>query len=509
MSLRIAEPGSAGPPPPDRRLGNAGVIALLGGAQALILVAGMARWKIFALLLGPGGVGIAGVIDQTAQLALQIGSLNIPTISLRFLAISQEDQKQRGSAWLYRTFLRAILSATTVVAAVAAGIILLRPGSLGVEARGSVVAAAFALAATPLTAATSLLRNVLATLHRHRAAAATLLVSSLAIAVGSYIGLRLGGLSGAYVAALIVGLLTAGALHRLVISALPAASHTRPGSLVALLEAHPDIVRFSLTLYAVGFTVPLGYWLVRWKVLQTLGPKEAGFLVASFTLATGVRSVFTQASTQHLLPLASRNLPEAARAADVAKYVRTLCLLLLAAALPLLLFPREVLLLLYSRQFVAATDVLGVLILSEVVFAIADAYRMLQLGFNDLVGYVATTLTGVALVGVGIWWVVPSFGLRGVALLQLLVGLVVLTQSIGRVRSRHGVRVGWRSFSMEIYVIAALAAAALIGRAVPEPRFRLIAAKAVLAVLLLTGGWMLLPVQERDASWRRFLKRLP
>ena len=505
--VNIAEP-SRHEPLAERRLGNAGVIALLGGAQALVLVAGMARWKIIAILLGPGGVGIAGVIDQTAQLALQIGQLNIPTVSLRFLAIAQEDQGSRGAAWLYRTLLRAVLSTTALVAAVVTGILLLRPGSLGVETTGYVAAVAFALAATPLTAATGLIRNVLATLHRHRAAATTLLMSSLAIAGGSYVGLRIGGLSGAYLAALIVGLLTAGALHRLVVSALPAASTARPGSLLALLQAHPDIVRFSLTLYAVGFTVPLGYWVVRWKVLQSLGPQSAGFLVAALTLATGVRAVFSQASTQYLLPLASRNLPKEVRAAEVARYVRTLSLLLLLAALPLLLFPHEVLLVLYSRQFIAAADVLGVLVLSEVILAIADAYRMLQLGFNDLAGFAATTLTGVTITGIGIWWVVPAFGLRGVALLQLAVGLVVLMQSIIRVRSRHRVRVGWRTFAMEMYVISALAAAALIGRAVPEPGTLHIAAKAAVAALMLTGGWMLVPAQERDASWLRLLTRL-
>lgn len=470
-------------------------------------MAGLARWKIIAIFLGPSGVGIAGVIDRTAQIALQLGALNIPTAALRFLAIAEEERGAEGFAWLYRTLLRALLSTAGIVAAIWVTVYLVWPESLGPNMAVYTAAAAFALAAVPATAATNLIRNVLATLHRHRAAATTLLVSSVLLAASTVAGIRIAGLGGAYFAALLVGLGTATALHMLVVPTLRGAPATRAGSLVALLKAHPDIVRFSLTLYAVGFAVPLSYGIVQWTVLRELGLHEAGFLAAGYTVASGLRAVFSQASTQYLIPLTSRSIPNEARAAEIAKYIRTLVLLLLVAVLPLLLFPYEVLLVLYSRQFAAATDVLGVFILAEVVMAISDAYRVLQLGFNDLVGYLMTTSTGVVIVVAGVGLVAPAFGLRGVAILQIAASVAVLAQSMHRVRSHDRIRLDWNALVLPAYVIAALGAAVAIGRGMPEPSIGQITTKAAIGLVLILGAWALLPRAERRTALRTLRRR--
>ena len=495
-------------------VGHAAVIALLGGAQALILLAGLVRWKIIALFLGPAGVGIAGIIDQTAQVVLQIGALNIPTSALRFLAIAEQERGIEGFAWLYRTFVRITLSATAIAVAVAVFVYLLWPQTLGVGMGGYRAAVVLGIAAVPLTACTNLIRNVLATLQRLRTSALVLIAGSVLLAGGTVAGLRLGGLAGAYLAAFIVGLATALSLHLFVLPVLKGVPKTRSGSLLALLRAHPDIVRFSLTLYAVGFSIPLGYSLVRWTVLTHLGAHEAGFLAAAFTIAAGLRAVFSAASSQYLIPLTSRDLPKQVRVAAVGKFARTLVLLLLAGVLPLLLFPYEVLLALYSRSFVAATDVLGIFIMAEVVMSLGDAYRVLQLGFNDLRGYFVTTCCSMAIVGANITWVVGRYGLRGAAILQAVSAVIVLIWSIDRIRSRHGVRVEWRSLGMTAYALLALTIAVLLGRAAPEPRLVLMGVKAGVGVLLLVGAWLLLPRGERDATlsslpFRRGLRGSP
>jgi O-antigen/teichoic acid export membrane protein len=232
-------------------------------------------------------------------------------------------------------------------------------------------------------------------------------------------------------------------------------------------------------------------------VLGTLGLREAGFLAAAYTVASGLRAVFSQASTQYLIPLTSRSGGSEERAAEVAKYIRTLIVLLLAAVLPLVLFPYELVVALYSRKFAVATDVLGIFILSEAILALGDAYRVLQLGFNDLVGFFITTFSGVAIVSIGAWWVIPQFGLRGIALLQVTSSLLVLVQSIDRVRSKHGLRVERRTLVMTLFAIGALAAAVVIGRAFPAPQPARMAAKGAFAISALLVVWRLLPPDER------------
>jgi len=505
--VRITESLSLDAGSKPQRFGHAAVIALLGGAQALILVAGLARWKIIAIVLGPSGVGVAGVIDQAAQIALQLGALNIPTAALRFLAIAEAERGAEGFSWLYRTFLRAVLSSAAIAAGAGIALYVAWPTILGAGMAAYGGAVAFALAAVPLTAATNLVRNVLATLHRHRSAAATLMVSSTVLAVGTYLGLRFGGLTGAYLAAMFVGVATVAALHLLVVPTLRNAPPTGSVSLIALLKANPDIVRFSATLYAVGFSVPLSYGIVRWTVLGTLGLRDAGFLAAAYTVASGLRVVFSQASTQYLIPLTSRSREREASAAEVAKYIRTLILLLLVGVLPLVLFPYELLVALYSRKFAVATDILGVFILADAILALGDAYRVLLLGFNDLAGYFTTTVTRFTVVSLGVWWVVPRFGLRGVALLEVTAAVLVLAQAVGRVRLKHGLRLERRTLAMTAFAIGALAAAAASGRAFPAPVPARMAVKAVVGIALVLGAWRLLPRSERHGAVRLLRRR--
>ncbi len=462
-----------------------------------MLAAGLIRWKIIALVLGPAGVGIAGVIDQAAQVVLQLGTLNIPTAALRFLAIARESRGLDGFGWLFRTLRRVLLLATGVAALVAFAIYLVWPDALGAGMGAYRWAVLLALAAVPATGAINLLRNVLATVDRNQEVAVTLLVSSVLLAAGTAAGLALDGLRGAYLAALLVAVWTVWVLQRRLRPSLQGARGEEAASLGVFLRSQPEVVRFSLTLYAVGFTVPLGYAVLRWNVLGVLGERDAGFLAAAFTIAMGVRATFAAASTQYLLPRTSRDQPPEERAADVARYIRTLLLFLVLAALPLLLYPRELLVTLYSREFIAAVAVIGLFIFGEIVMAIGDAYRVLQLGLDDLVGYFLTTSGAVVLVALNAGWVVSAHGLRGAAMLQVVAALAALAWSIGRIRFRHRIRMDRRTMFATVYALAALAVATLVGRALPESALTNVALKAAIGAILLFGAWWMLPRAER------------
>lgn len=489
-------------PTEDRQPNHTRIIALLGGAQAVIVLAGLVRWKLIALFVGPSGVGVAGIIDRSAQIALQVGALHIPTAALRFLAIAREDRDRQRFDWLYRTLMRAVLSASGFVAAGWGVCYLLWPKSFGPGMAIYAGAVLWGLAAVPVTAATNLLRCALATLDRHRAAAATFLASSVLLAAGTYVGLKIAGLTGAYVAAFVVATVTAAALHQLVMRGREGERGAGAGSLAALIKSHPEIVRFSLTLYATGIAMQLGYGIAQWTVLRQLGLRESGFLAASYTVAYGLRGMFVQASTQYLIPFASRTSAKHERAAEVERYVRTLALLLLAGVLPLLLFPYELLVALYSRQFAAASGVLGFFILAEVVMVVADAYRVLLLGADDLRGYFTTAAIGAAIVVVGVGVVAPVYGLGGVALLHLGASVMVLAWSVARAHSRDGVRIDLGATALPVYALAALTVAMLVGRGIAEPSVVRVSLKAALGAAVAFGAWPLVPEAERRSILR-------
>ena len=87
--MGVASPDAVDPAPTSSFRPLQAIVAL-GGIQALTMLAGLARTKVLAVLLGPAGVGIASVIDQVVSLVAQLGSLSIPFVGLKFLSRTRE-----------------------------------------------------------------------------------------------------------------------------------------------------------------------------------------------------------------------------------------------------------------------------------------------------------------------------------------------------------------------------------------------------------------------------------
>lgn len=482
------------------------MIALLGIVQALVFLAGLARWKVVALLMGPSGVGIASVIDQIAQVVLNVGSLSLPVVALRFLSMVGAE---RRDAWarLYRVFLRTILLASTAVGLIAALVIVLRPGTVTATLQGAAPAVVLALGAVPFAAATLLSKSALATLGRYYLAAVLTFLGNVALVGAIYLGIRWDGLVGMYIANLIVGIGVFLALRLVVGPAAAPAAGRDALTLRGLAREHPEIVRFGAGLYVVSFTTAAMYGVTRYAVLTRFGAEAAGFLAAAYAIGTAVRLVFGEASVQYLIPAVSRQAAGPERGREVDSFVRSLALLVVVVGLPAMLFPGEVLTILYSPRFTEAVSFLGLFILGEAVMVIADAYRAALIGVDDPVGYVASPLAGHAVVIVGAFLVLPRFGIIGLAVSHVAASVLVLTANVLRLRWGYGLRSSGRSAALIAYVGAALAAAAGLGRWAPAPSLGTWAWKAALGALLAAGALALVSPAERGRAFARV--RLP
>lgn len=483
--------------------GSARSIALLGGAQALVLVGGLVRWKIAALYLGPAGVGIAGVIDQVALVVLQLGSLNMPTVALRFLAVARSSG---GTAFgdMYRGLRTIVLVGCAVAAVSAALMFVVRPVWVSEALVPHRAVLFIALGIVPLSGAVNLLRNVLSTLDRLRDVARAMVASALLTAVASLIGVRLGGLAGLYIASFVATLALAIVLQ---VSVTRDGRVEKGGSVATMLAAlreHPAVLRYAGALYTVGFTIPLSYGVVRSVVLDSFGPEAAGYLAASYTIAAGARMSFAQASAHFLTPRASRVAPKDVRANEVGVYLHTLPTAMALVALPIVLFPREALTVLFSPRFIVAVSYLGLFLMAELMMAFGDAYRLLLLGFDDLGGYVATTLTAPLVVMGGVVLVVPSYGIVGVGWVQVGAAILGLAVSLARLKSRHDTAADRRALWLYGAMIAMIGAATAAGQLASSPSAAERIGKACLGLLLGALAIALLPPAER-ASLARFL----
>ena len=486
----------------DERAGNAGGIALIGGAQVLILVGGLVRLKFAAIYLGPSGVGIAGVIDQIAIVVLQIGSLNMPTVALRFFAIARSSGAAAFGR-LYRGFMAIVLTGCVVAAAYAAMLFFVHPALISEELVPYRMVLFIALGIVPLTSAINLLRSTLSTLDRHREVARAMVASALLTAVASLIGIRAGGLPGLYIASFVATLAMAVTLHVSVLRDARVGAGGG-GSMVAAFREHPSALRYAAAVYAAFFTIPLAYSVVRSTVLSALGPEAAGYLAASYSIATGARVCFTQASTQLLTPRASRTVPKEVRASEVSAYLHTLAIAMALAALPIALFPREVLTVLFSPRFIAAASYLGLFLLAELMMAFGAAQNTLLLGFDDLVGFIAMTLTASIAVIAGAVFVVPRYGIIGAGWTQVVAAFLGFAISLVRLKVRHGLAPDRRALALYGVMIAIIGAASAVGQLASSPSASVRIGKVLLGFLLAAAGYALLPPPER-AALSRFL----
>ena len=482
---------------------NARAIATLGLGQALALVAGLLRWKIIAVLLGPVGVGIVGLLDQIAQVVLQVGSMSLPTVALRFLGIAHHDNPAMFGR-LYRGFLLAVLTGGTVAASATLGFFLVWPAFFGSGLEPYRVPLSIALFVVPLTGAANLMRNALATLGRHRDTALAMGVSAVGLAVAAFFGVRWGGIPGLYAATFGASALVAVLLDWVLRRDPRARSGGDAVRPLAYLRSQAGVLRYSATLCVVGFTIPLSYTVLRSSVLETFGPAHAGYLAAALTIATGARTVFTQASSQFLMPRASRAAPKSERVAEVGGYLKTLLVAMLIAALPVALFPGEILRVLFTVKFVPAAVFLGLFVLGEMMMAFGDAYRILLLGFDDLRGYLATTVTAPAVVMLGAAAVVARFGILGLGVLHMGAAVLGLVMSQLRLRRRHGTSTIGQLMTRYTMMIAIVGVAIALGAMAPEPALRTWAWKIVAGLLFAGAGIGMLPATER-AALRRFL----
>ncbi len=462
---------------------HARAIALIGFAQALTLFMGMVRWKVVAVLLGPGGVGVASVIDQLGQIALNVGSLSLSVVALRFLTLAREETPDAFGG-LYRTLLRAILAGTAAAATATALVATLWPGLVGHRLVAYGPALLLGLLAVPFTGAAALLKAVLATLRRYAEGAVAMTAGSAALALAAWAGIRLGGLTGMFAGTLTTSLVLALVMRVLVTRSAVARGAGGPATIRALARDHPGLVRLAGSLYVVACTTAISYGVMRFAVLRHGGEEAAGLLAAALAIATAMRVVLNEATMQYLAPVVSRPTPKAERTGEAHAFLRSLAAMLLPIAVALCLFPREVLVVLYSSRFTGAAAWFGLFVFAEAVLALVATHQTLLIGFDDRRGYLMSLVGGQVVLVAGVLALVPSWGPVATAWSHVAGAATTLGLIWARVARAHDGPRGWRPVAPALYVIAAVAVAAAVGRGLPASTPAVWGLKAVVAAAL-------------------------
>jgi PST family polysaccharide transporter len=424
----------------------------------LSMLAGLARAKIIAVVAGVAGFGVIGVVDNAVAFLTHLGSLSVPTAATRFLP-TRRAESDDAFRTLYRALARTLIAASVVTTLIAIAIAVWRPTVFGDELAGYRAVIVVALLGVPVAAFLPFLRSVMALLGKHRGAAMSVFLTSVGLVISSFVGLRLAGLSGLYAGNLLVLLPAALLMRGSLRHTLPAGSGGEGGALETLRH-EKGLVLFCTAMHLLTLAAPLAYLYARLRVFTLHGEEAAGLLAAAFGLAIAVRVVLHQGNALYLAPLVNQPTARAVRSAAAGEYLHTLSVLLVLASLAVVLFPKELLVLLYSPQFLGAAPFVAPFLIGELIMLASAVLQAVLIGFDDLRSQLTNSVAGQLVVVGLVYFLVPARGVMGAAV-AIIVGhsVILMLNALRLMRSHHAASVV-RTLPLLVIGISTLAAIA-------------------------------------------------
>lgn len=478
------------------------IIAAIGVIQVIAVLVSIIRSKLIAVLLGPAGVGVLSIVDQSVQLVLQLSGLSLPFAAVKFLSHSHSKGPEAFQK-SYSSLLSLLIMLTTSGATISAGIVFLAPGWLGTELAAYAPLLILALFQVPAMALHGFFSNVLAAAQRARTSAVFLLLIAASLTLTAGAGIWLGGIQGYYWGNLIAQYaVVAGAVlylkYRLNLRIV-----TDGHSIGQEMRENPHIVAFALILFTASFTQPVAYLMARHAILTHFGEAEAGLLQAAIALAASLNMVLNPANGLYLTPILNREIPKEEKLRAALEFQRKLMIAIGLCGMPLVLFAHWAVIVLFSPAFIPATQVVFLFVMAQCFTQLAGVYQALIIGLDDLKLYALAVAAGQLLLGVVARLLAPNYGLFGVAVAFLVSGVAVCGLTLAQLSWRHGLVLPRPLMAVVAYCLLALGAAGLIFNPVEALSLPAIWGRVGFYALFAGGLLFFLSLHERQQLWRR------
>lgn len=378
---------------------------LMGGAQVITLGIGFVRLKVIALLIGPSGVGLAGVLTAFNGNITALAGWGIGTSGVRMIAGANDEEKVRKVAAV-RHF-GAILSWLGLFAM----ILLFWPIGWATFQDGDHAAELFiAGLAVPLAIATSMWSALVQAQGQLKTLAKTQVVSAVA---GLLVGLPLiyhfgskGVASSILLAALVPAFVTWRAAQR----------HCPPSGLPAGPEDVKTLIRLGGALMIVGLSSQVSAYIIRFLIIRREGLDAAGYYQAAFAIAGSLPGFVFMAMSTDFFPRIAAAKDEIEAQQLTENQIRAGLLLALPFIVVLLTMGKLCIRLLYASAFDAAIPLLSWMVWGVFLRLISwpMGHWMLARGSSPVV--IKTELLGNAILVLMPVLLMPIYGLTGVAM---------------------------------------------------------------------------------------------
>ena len=477
---------------------------VVGLIQVLILLVMLLRAKGLAVMLGPEGVGIIGVVDQLVVTLIQISALGIPFAAMKFMSMAHSN----GTAEFrntYAAFARITGALGISVLVLGIGITSFVPGLLAGFADYQNVLF-IAMFSVPTGMMTIMIAHTFAASERPRGAA----LYNLAF-LGS---LSLSGLTGAYFAGIhgfYIGSVTAAAFAVIVVMVWFARSQDlsilRKGvSLRVELKKRPKVISTALAAYVMLVSFSAGMLVVRYAVINQLGEAQTGLLQSALSLALSVGSILAAMNSLYLAPSLNRNESVEFKFAKAIGFANRVAMLLVLGAVPLALLPSLGLTILFTVAFVPAAGALIACLIWQCVFQLKTVYLQLLIGVNYPLSGAVGSLLGLTVVVIAVFPLVPILGLTAVPVALALGEIASIAFMAMRLRSTVGMPVPWRMLLLFVWTASVIGAAGLLfDTSQVIPALGDLGLRVLYGVIVLGITWMMMP---DDLSLRAIIARI-
>jgi enterobacterial common antigen flippase len=315
--------------------------ALMGGAQVVVLAAGFLRTKVIALLLGPAGVGLAGLFNTYSGNISALAGWGLGTSGVRLIAGATADEKPKAQAAVRR--MGWVLS----LIGLALGCLLFWPATwLTFSTNEYALEMAIVALAVPCLIASGTWSALLQAAGKVGSLAKVQITGAIA---GTVLGLPLiyfYGTTGVALSILLAAAVSSAFLW------WAARIHCSPKAGVTVEESKLDtLVKIGGALMVAGWASQLSTYLVRMAIARMEGIDAAGLYQAAFAIAGSLPGFVFAAMGADFFPRVASTTSEE----DALKTTEKQIIIGVMLAAPLigiiLLFDQEILALLFTKSF--------------------------------------------------------------------------------------------------------------------------------------------------------------
>jgi PST family polysaccharide transporter len=471
--------------------------SIIGGAQAINIAASLVKMKVVAVLLGPAGVGLAGLYMNLVQTASSIAALGIGNVGTRQIAAAHAEG---GDEAVGRTR-RALFWGTMALALIGAAVFWLTSGWIArliVSDDSRAADVAWLSLGVALTVAAGSQGALLTGLRRIGDRARINVGAGIIGTALGVLALWLWGAQGLIAMTIIAPAVTFLLGHVYVARLGPPA-----GPAIRLSELSRELramVTLGFAFMLSGLVTMAGHLAVRALVQRELGAEALGQFQAAWSIGMTYLGFVLAAMGTDYYPRLTAAIRDHATAARLVNEQTEVALLLCAPILLAMLgLAPWVIHLLYSADFGPAVEILRWQLLGDILKVMSWPLGFVLLASGAGKTYVLTESLGIGVFVLGVLIGLPLIGIKatGVAFLALYVAYLPITWWFG------GRRINFRwTRAVKVQALAVMAAAAVVEIAahasVP------LGAALGMALALAAGIWALMRLSAMAAG--RFVR---